>query len=47
MAFYINGIIAIIMEWVKDDCCDAIEQITDIIITCVMPAGFENREKTI
>lgn len=47
MAFYINGIIAVIMEWVKDDCCDTIEQITDIIIKCVMPAGFENREKTI
>lgn len=47
MAFYINGIIAIIMEWVKNDCCDTIEQITNIIIRCVVPAGFENREKTI
>lgn len=37
MAFYLNGIIAIIMEWVKDDCCDTIEQITDIIIKCVVP----------
>lgn len=46
IAFYINGIIAIIMEWIKNDCCDAIEQITDIIIRCVVPAGFENREKT-
>lgn len=45
MAFYINGIIAIIMEWVKNDCCDTIEQITDIIIKCVVPAGFGNREK--
>lgn len=40
MIFYINGIIAIIMEWVKNDCRDTIEQITDIIMKCVVPAGF-------
>lgn len=45
MAFYINGIIAIIMEWIKNDCSDAIEQITDIIIRCVVPTGFESIEK--
>ena len=45
IAFYINGIIAIIMEWVKNDCCNTIEQITDIIIKCVMPGQFENMEK--
>ena len=46
MVFYINGIIAIIVEWVKNDCRDTIEQITDIIIKRVIPAGFENMEKT-
>lgn len=45
MSFYINGIIAIIMEWVKNDCCDTLEQITDIIIKCVVPTRFENMEK--
>ena len=45
IAFYINGIIAIIMEWVKNDCCDTIEQITDIIIKCVIANKFENMEK--
>lgn len=45
IAFYINGIIAIIMEWVKNDCGDTIEQITDIIIKCVKSTKFENMEK--
>lgn len=45
MTFYINGIIAIIIEWVKNDCHDTIEQITDIIIKCVVPARFENMEE--
>lgn len=45
ISFYINGIIAIIMEWVKNDCSDTIEQMTDIIIKCVMHTGFENMEK--
>lgn len=45
MTFYINGIIAIIMEWVKNDCHDTIEQITDIIIKCVVPIGFDNMEE--
>lgn len=32
MAFYINGIIALIMEWLKNDCRESIEDIADIII---------------
>lgn len=32
MAFYINGIIALVMEWLKKDCRESIEDITDIII---------------
>lgn len=44
IAFYINGIIAIIMEWIKNDCCDTIEQITDIIIKCVIPNKIDNME---
>lgn len=32
MAFYINGIIALIMEWLKRDCRESIEDIADIII---------------
>ena len=33
--FYIQGIIAIIKEWVKDDCKDSIQNIERIIIKCV------------
>lgn len=32
MAFYINGIIALVMEWLKRDCRESIEDIADIII---------------
>lgn len=32
MAFYINGIIALVMEWLKSDCRESIEDIADIII---------------
>lgn len=32
MAFYINGIIALIMEWLKNNCRESIEDIADIII---------------
>lgn len=32
MTFYINGIIALIMEWLKNDCRENIEDIADIII---------------
>lgn len=45
ITFYINGIIAIILEWLKNDCRDDIEQIMDIIVKCVMPVDFENLEK--
>lgn len=45
IVFYISGIIAIIMEWLKNDCHDTIEQISDIIIKCVLPVSFEDMEK--
>ena len=36
MAFYIHGIMAIITEWLKNDCIDPIEQIIAVIQKCVM-----------
>lgn len=36
MAFYINGIMAIIVEWLETDCADSIEYIISIIERCVM-----------
>lgn len=38
MAFYINGIIALIMEWLKNNCRESIEDIADIIIRNIKSA---------
>lgn len=35
MPFYINGLIAIISEWLKEDCKDSIEQIISVMQACV------------
>lgn len=38
MAFYINGIIALMMEWLKNDCRESVEDIADIIIRNIKSA---------
>lgn len=35
LTFYINGIMAVIKEWIRNDCKDEISAIEDIIIKCV------------
>ena len=35
LSFYLHGIIAIIKEWVKNDCYEKIEEIENIIKECV------------
>jgi len=35
MAFYIHGLMAIISEWLKNDCTDSVEYIVDMIQKCV------------
>lgn len=35
ITFYINGIMAIIKEWLNSDCKDSISEIEDIIIKCI------------
>lgn len=40
-AFYINGIMAIIREWLKSDCVLPAEQISSMIIKCILPSGWE------
>ena len=37
--FYIHGIIAIITEWLKNDCVDEIKDVENIIIKCTNPLG--------
>ena len=43
MTFYMNGLMAIISEWLKRDCADSIEQICEIMEHCVMGRrGFDS-----
>lgn len=40
MSFYIQGIIAIITDWVKDDCKEEIEFVMEVIQRCIkQPKG--------
>lgn len=35
VAYHIHGIMAIVTEWIKDDCSDPEEHIIDLIVACV------------
>ena len=37
IAYYVEGIAAIIKEWLRQDCADEVEMIADIIESCVRP----------
>ena len=39
MQFYINGLMAIINEWLKDDCRDSVDDVAAIIQHCVQRKG--------
>lgn len=41
MMFYIRGLMAIISEWLKNDCADSIEYIVSLIRRCVKCRGEE------
>lgn len=41
MAFYIRGIMAIVEQWLKDDCADSVEYIVSIIQRCVKRSASE------
>lgn len=34
-SFYLNGMFAVIMEWIKNDCSDDIEYISKLLIDCI------------
>ncbi len=42
IAYYIEGIAAIIREWLNNDCQDPVETIADIIEECVRPSNGAN-----
>ncbi len=37
IAYYVEGIIAIVKEWLRQDCADEVEMIAGIIESCVQP----------
>lgn len=39
IAYYVEGIIAIVKEWLRRDCIDEVESISDIIENCVRPGS--------
>ncbi len=44
LSFYINGMIAMVTQWLKNDCSDTIEQLMDIIVKYVIPESCKNME---
>lgn len=44
IAYYVEGIMAIIKEWLGRDCADEVEMIADIIEKCVRPDGKKYEE---
>ena len=39
MAYYLNGITAVVGEWLKNDCRDPVEMMISVIEQCVL-AGY-------
>lgn len=44
IAYYVEGIIAIVKEWLHRDCIDEVESISDIIENCVRPGSAQDGE---
>ena len=47
MAFYIQGLMAIISEWLKNDCADPISYMVEMIQRCVKRSTEERRNQNI
>ena len=39
IAYYVEGIMAVVREWLRQDCADEVEMVADIIEACVHPGG--------
>ena len=44
IAYYVEGIMAIVREWLRQDCTDNVEMIADIIESCVHPEYGRHEE---
>ena len=45
MAFYIHGLMAVVSEWLKNDCAEPVEEMIRIMENCVM-GGRKREENT-
>ena len=43
MMFYLNGITAIITEWLRNDCDKTIQEISEIISMCIYGKDYAKR----
>lgn len=43
MRFYLNGIMAIVCEWLKNDCRESTEELTQIIQCCIFGLDFSQK----
>ena len=44
IAYYVEGIIAVVKEWLQNDCADGEEMIAGIIESCVRPKEIHHGE---
>ena len=44
IAYYVEGIAAIVKEWLQQDCADEVEMIADIIESCVRPKNGSHKK---
>lgn len=45
MPFYINGIMGIVNEWLKENCEDSIEHMISVIQVCIPGHQFEESQR--
>lgn len=45
MAFYIQGLMAIVLEWMKNDCQDSISHVSAVMERCVLSGHNSRKEK--
>jgi hypothetical protein len=43
--YYLNGIMAVISEWIKEDCSKPIEDIIGIITGCILGFKIDSEEE--
>ena len=46
MAFYIHGLMAVISEWLENDCAEPVDRMIEVIEHCVMD-GRKRKENAL